>query len=138
MLLVGVNKIDEILKIEKNRLTDLALLKVLKQTSYPIQAVKLVEYPGNRVGHNAYVLLRNAVDVNQLQPLKDVESGVILQWTTLENYDRICGKCLSWTGHAQTCPKHETNKHRFVAARETSGEWDVGEAIRNSFKRKRK
>ena len=44
VLLVGVSRVNENLKKENSKLTELGLQKILQQTGYPIQAVKLLRW----------------------------------------------------------------------------------------------
>lgn len=137
ILIVGVSKVSQALRKMKGRLTEIGLLKTLIYAGYPAQSVKLVELDPGRIVHSAYVFMREPRDTQSLRPLKDATSGTTLQWANLENYKKICGKCLSWTEHTPTCPKHERNQHRFATAQDTSGEWDVGNILRNRFRRPR-
>ena len=118
VLLVGVNKVNEAQKKMGGKLIELGLFKALHNAGCPIQALKLVDLEGDRIRHSAYVLIRKAEYIQDLQPIKDTTSGVTLKWTSLDNHGKICAKCLSWSEHEDTCPKHEKNKHRYINAKE--------------------
>ena len=135
LLIVGVNKVSEAYKKLSCKLTELTLQKILTQANYPVQSVKLVELERGKIGHSAYVLMRERGDMQDFQPFKEITSEIILKWTVTANYKKICDKCLSWTEHEQTCSRHASNLHKFATARDTSGVWDRGAIIRNRFKR---
>ena len=120
VLLVGINKLQQYLKSKGQKLTELSLLKTLKAAGYPVQATKMIELPGDRTGHSAFVLTKTPESVDKLHPLKDTESGIILRWANLAEKSKICDKCLEWEGHDPKCPKHPSNSHRFASANGTA------------------
>ena len=138
VLLVGVNKVNEAHKKMGGKLIELGLLKALRNAGCPIQALKFVDLEGDRIRHSAYVLIRKAEYIEDLQPIKDTTSGVTLKWTSLDNHGKICAKCLSWSEHEDTCPKHENNKHRYATAEETAERaLDTHSIFRDRIKRLR-
>lgn len=116
VLLVGVNKLQQHLKSNGKKLTELSLLRTLNGAGFRAQATKMIELPGERVGHSAFVLMKTLESTDNLRPLKDTESGLILRWAKLVNKSNICEKCLEWEGHDSKCPKHPSNSHRFASA----------------------
>lgn len=140
ILLVGVHKVFEAQKKAGSKLTELVLMKTLIQYGYPIQTVKFVELPGGkeRIGHSAYVTVKRAEQIQTLQPIKDTLSGTLLKWTSVENRDKICHICLSWSDHDPSCPRHESNRHKYATSQETSRRAAERDAIFLESLKKRK
>ena len=109
VLLVGVNKIQEKLRKDGSKLTEIGLLKSLTKNGYPIQSLKFVYHAEQRFGHSAFVLLKKPMAAKELPPYQDSISGTIIKWTEISEYEKICDKCLNWPEHLQTCSKHASN-----------------------------
>ena len=120
VLLVGVNKVNDALRKAGSSLTELALLMTLMQHHYPVQALNFAELERGKIGHSAFVRIKKPEQISNLQPFKDIASGATLKWTCLENHKKICNNCLSWEGHEQWCFKHDSHKHSFASAEETT------------------
>ena len=136
VLLVGVNKIQDYMVINNNKVTEIGLLLSLKWKGYPVQSLKLVYLDGDRIGHSAYVLLRTSMPASTLLPLKDSASETTLKWTEVTDHDKICGKCLAWPGHAPACSKHSDNAHRYISTQQIAKRAaEGGSLILESFKK---
>lgn len=114
VLLVGINKAQSILNRENGRLTEIGLLKSLVNNGYPIQSLKLVQYDEKRIGHSAYVLLKQPIPAKDLPPFLDNTTNTVIKWAEVADYDKICEKCLNWPEHLQTCIRHANNVHRNI------------------------
>ena len=114
VLLIGINKIHTKLCQGGGRLTEIGLLKSLVHKGYPIQSLKFAYHDENRIGHSAYVLLKQPTPAQDLQPFQDGVSGTIIKWAEITDYKEICEKCLGCSEHLQTCNKHANNVHRNI------------------------
>ena len=135
VLLVGTNKVEEIIKKQGGIMSELALLKTLISAGYQIQALNFIELGQNRIGHIAYVMLKTQTDAKQLTPFTDATSGVTLVWANKEDFPQICSKCLKWPSHDPKCSKHQDNLHRYATPEEIGKRaMDIDQIILGRFK----
>lgn len=100
-LLVGANKIQDKMHKDGGKLTEIGLLKSFVGKGYPIQSLKFIHHDEKRMGHSAYVLLKQPIPPQNLTPFQDSLSSTIIKWTEVADYNQICEKCQGISGHMQ-------------------------------------